>query len=90
MKTKKDDLIGKTVMNKEGLIIGKIRDIYENKKIKEIKTTLIKPSKQINLNTYKLNKQGEIIIPFKSLTKVKNIFIFEELNQMINKAKKLH
>lgn len=90
MKTKKDDLIGKTVMSKEGLIIGKIRDIDENKKIKEIKTTLIKPSKQINLNTLKLNKQGEIIIPFKSLTKVKNIFIFEELNQMIGKLKKLH
>ena len=68
MKIELNDLVGRTVMSKEGLIIGKIRKIQDKNKFKEFKTTLIKPARKANLHQFRLNKQGEIEIPINSLT----------------------
>jgi sporulation protein YlmC with PRC-barrel domain len=81
MQIKINDLIGKTVMSREGFIIGKIRKIQDADKFKDIKTTLIKPARKANLHQFKLNKQGEIEIPMNSLTKVKNILILEDIDK---------
>ena len=85
MKSKKERYIGKEVISKEGLIIGKIKDIHNDGE-KNPKTILIKPLKDINFHLFKLNERGDLIIPYKSLTKVKNIFVFEDFTPVVKKA----
>ncbi len=89
MSTRKNKLIGKTVMSKEGLIIGTIKDIQKHKGGKGIQTTLITPSKDSDVHVFKRNKNGEIEIPYTSLTKVKDIFVCESLAELANTLKPL-
>jgi sporulation protein YlmC with PRC-barrel domain len=84
MKNKKRDLLGKTVMSREGSIIGKIKDI-QDKTNKENETILVKPEDKINLKTYKLNKKGDIILPSKCITRVRNITILENLKPLLKR-----
>ncbi len=84
MRNKKENLIGKTVMSREGSIIGKIKEI-QDKKNKENETILVKPSKKTNLKTYKHNKKGDIILPSKCVTRVRNITILENLKPLLKR-----
>jgi sporulation protein YlmC with PRC-barrel domain len=86
MQTKKDDFIGKTVMNKEGLVIGKIKDIQIASDVNEIKTISVESSEDINSQAFTVNEQGDIVIPFQDLTRVKNIFVFEVPSHIIKKV----
>lgn len=44
----------------------------------ELKSILVEPSKEINSQEYKLNKQGDIILPLECLSPVKDVIIMEK------------
>ena len=77
MNGSEEKLIGKTIMNNEGYIIGLIKDLLIDEKTGESKSILVKPSKEIDPLTYKHNEQGDIIFPLESIKTVKNISILE-------------
>jgi sporulation protein YlmC with PRC-barrel domain len=72
------DLIGKTVRNAKGIIIGKISESITDAISGEITSILIKPSQEMNLNGFTLSDSGDIIFPLSSLSCVKDIIIIEE------------
>jgi sporulation protein YlmC with PRC-barrel domain len=74
----KVELVGKTVMNDEGIQIGIIKKFLFDKKTGNIRTILIEPSKEININDYKRNEQGRIIIPFENVSSVQDVMIIEK------------
>lgn len=78
METLEEELIGKTVMNKKGFVIGVIKGSMIDKSTGKSTSLLVEPSKEINLRMYKLNEQGDIILPSDSLYSVKDIAILEE------------
>lgn len=78
METSEDKLIGKIVMSGDGSVIGIIKDSLVDKHTGESTSILVKPSKEIDPKSYKLNEQGDIIFPFDSVTPVKDIVIIEK------------
>lgn len=77
MKTLEDKLIGKTVMSKEGCVIGVIKGSLVNKHTGKSTSILVKPSKQIDPIVYKHNEQGDILFPLDSVATVKDVVIVE-------------
>ena len=73
-----DNLIGKTVHNAKGIIIGKILESITDNISGEITSVLIKPSQKVDLHGFTLSDHGDIIFPFSSLSCVKDIIIIEE------------
>lgn len=71
-------LIGKTVLNAKGNIIGKIQDSIKDRSSGEITSVLIAPSKELDLRNYTLTAHGKILLSYSSLSPVKDIFIVEE------------
>jgi sporulation protein YlmC with PRC-barrel domain len=73
-----DILIGKTVLNAKGVIIGKVQESIKDSISGEVTSVLIKPSKEVDLQKYTVTAHGEIIFPFSSLSAVKDIIVIEE------------
>jgi sporulation protein YlmC with PRC-barrel domain len=78
MELPRNNLIGKTVLNAKGIIIGKILESITDSISGEITSVLIKPSQEVNLNGFTLSDRGDIIFPFTSLSCVKDIIVIEE------------
>jgi len=78
MEILKDKLIGKTVMSGEGCTIGIIKDSLIDNHTGEATSISVKPSKEIDTQSYKRNEQGDIIFPFDSVASVKDIVIIEK------------
>ena len=77
MDRSEEELIGKKIMSEEGYVIGLIKGILSDKNTGESMSILVKPSKEIDLLTYKQNEQGDIIFPLESIATVKNISILD-------------
>ena len=73
-----DILVGKTVLNSKGNIIGRIQESIKDSISGEIISVLILPTKELNLGKYTLTERGEIVFPFSRLSSVKDIIIVEE------------
>jgi sporulation protein YlmC with PRC-barrel domain len=71
-------LIGKTVLNAKGTIVGIIGKTITDASSGEVVSVLIKPSKEANLHNFSLTDLGEIIFPFASLSSVKDVVIIDE------------
>ncbi len=82
MELKNQKFIGKTVMSKEGFTIGQIQKIYKDKKIGGLKTMAIRPSDEIDMQRFTLDKHGDIILPIDELIQVRDVFIFEEISDL--------
>jgi sporulation protein YlmC with PRC-barrel domain len=78
MRKTKNNLIGKTVMSENGILIGVIKKSLVNTGSGEITSFLITPSRKIDSKEYKKNKQGEIFLPVDCISTVKDIVIFEK------------
>jgi sporulation protein YlmC with PRC-barrel domain len=78
MKLTENKLIGKTVMSKKGLSIGIIKECLINEKNVESESILVSPSEEIQLFDYKINSQGDIIIPMNDIIQIKDVVILEE------------
>lgn len=73
-----NDLIGKSVMSKQGFLVGIIKDASKDDQTHELKNILVKPSRGFNSKLYDLNKQGEIVFPSGCVSRVKNVVILED------------
>ncbi|MBN1860638.1 MAG: PRC-barrel domain-containing protein [Candidatus Thermoplasmatota archaeon] len=71
-------LVGKTVLNSKGNIIGRIQESIKDNISGEIISVLILPAKELNLEKYTLTERGEIVFPFSRLSLVKDIIVIEE------------
>lgn len=79
MKDSRDDIIGKKVMNKIGMLIGTVKDSLKDSQTGQPITLLVKPlSEDIN-KIYELDEKGNIKFSFDDVTTVKNAVIVEEL-----------
>ncbi|PNX54288.1 MAG: hypothetical protein BV458_00290 [Thermoplasmata archaeon M9B2D] len=73
-----DALVGKTVLNSQGNIIGVILKSMRNNSSGEITSVIVKPSKDVDVQRYPLSNGGVIIVPFSALSSVKDIIVFED------------
>ena len=78
MEISEKELIGKTVMSEKGFPVGVIKKYLMDNISGELESILVEPSKEINSQEYKLNKQGDIILPLGCLSPVKDVVIMEE------------
>ncbi|MFA5102976.1 MAG: PRC-barrel domain-containing protein [Candidatus Thermoplasmatota archaeon] len=78
MEQTNDPVIGKTILNSKGTIIGMIHGSIKDGDSGKIVSVLLVPSKKLHLKNYSLTKNGEIVVPFSSLSTVKDAFIIEE------------
>ncbi|GEM_PF-1402792 len=73
-----DSLIGKTVLNSQGSIIGVIQKSMREDSSGEITSVIIKPLKDVDAQRYPLTNSGVLIVPFSALSSVKDIIVFED------------
>lgn len=78
MEISEEELIGKAVMSEKGFKIGVIKKCLIEINAKDSGSVLVSPSKDIDIQDYKTNTQGNIIIPLSSITPLKNIVILEK------------
>ena len=78
MEKRNEILIGKNVLNTKGVIIGNIQESIKDGDSGEIVSVLIKPSEDLKLQNYALTQKGKIVIPYSSLSFVKDIIIIED------------
>ncbi len=74
------NLTGKIVRSKQGMPIGVIKKSLIDDKTGSITSLLIDPTTHINSEEYKVNENGEIILPYHCVSPVKDALIFEEIN----------
>jgi sporulation protein YlmC with PRC-barrel domain len=74
----REKLIGKTVLSEEGITIGIIKKCLIEGSTKISGSILISPSKEIEVQDYKSNTEGEIIIPLSRIKPIKDVLIFEK------------
>lgn len=79
MKDSRDDIIGKKVMNKIGMLIGTVEDSLKDGMTGQPITLLVKPSSEDINKIYELDEKGNIEFSFDDITTVKNAVIVEEL-----------
>jgi len=79
MKDSRDDIIGKKVMNKIGLLIGTVKDSLKDSQTGQPITLLVKPSSEDINKIYELDEKGNIEFSFDDVSTVKNAVILEEL-----------
>ena len=75
MKITEDELRGKTVMSREGLYLGVLRNITVDGKTGTLRNILIEPSEDVDPRLYHLDKQGHLIFSFDSIKSVKDVVI---------------
>ena len=79
MKDSRDDIIGKKVMNKIGMLIGTVEDSLKDGMTGQPITLLVKPSSEDINKIYELDEKGNIEFSFDDVSTVKNAVILEEL-----------
>ncbi len=77
MKTFITELTGKTVMTKDGQILGILDDFMINTKTGRLETMLIEPAENLETMLFKLDPEGHVILAFKSMRAVKDVVVVE-------------
>lgn len=71
------DLKGKTVMTKEGDILGTLEDFIANTRTGHLESMLIAPGDRVEPRLYKTDARGRLILPFKSMRAVRDVVVVE-------------
>lgn len=71
------DLRGKTVMTKEGDLLGTLEDFIADSRSGRIESMLIEPSKTVEPRLYKQDAKGRILLPFKTMRAVRDVIVVE-------------
>jgi sporulation protein YlmC with PRC-barrel domain len=71
------DLQGKTVMSKEGEILGTCEDFIADSRSGTLESMLIKPSETIEPRLYKQDARGRIMLPFKTMRAVRDVIVVD-------------
>jgi sporulation protein YlmC with PRC-barrel domain len=78
MSFQKHDLIGKTALNREGIMIGTIKDAVIDELTGKTLSLLISPAKEIDITLFQHNKEGDIIFPCIGVSAVRNAVILDQ------------
>jgi len=71
------DLRGKTVMSKDGEILGTCEDFIADSRSGRLDFMLIKPAETIEPRLYKLDARGRIMLPFKTMRAVRDVIVVD-------------
>lgn len=71
------EMKGKTVMTKDGQILGILDDFMMNTGTGRLETMLIAPAENVETRLFKLDAQGRIMLGFKSMRAVKDVIVVE-------------
>ena len=77
MKSLFSDLRGKTVMSKDGDILGICEDFIAESRSGRLSSMLIKPSETVEPRLYKQDAKGRIILPFKAMSAVRDVIVVD-------------
>jgi len=77
MKAFLTDLKGKTVMTKEGDLLGVLDDFIANTGTGHIDSMLIVPSDRVEPRLYKTDAKGRILLPFRTMRAVRDVIVVE-------------
>ena len=77
MKAFFSDLKGKTVMTKEGDILGVLDDFIASSGTGHIDSMMIVPSDNVEPRLFKTDAKGRILLPFKSMRAVRDVVVVE-------------
>ena len=71
------DLKGKTVMTKEGDILGTLEDFIANTRTGHLESMLIAPAQTVEPRLYGTDAKGRILLPFKSMHAVRDVVVVD-------------
>lgn len=71
------EMRGKTVMTKEGDLIGTLEDFIANTRTGHLEFMLIAPASTVEPRLYKTDAKGRIILPFRSMRAVRDVIVVE-------------
>lgn len=77
MKVLLTDLRGKTVMTKEGDLLGVLEDFIANTRSGHLDSMLVKPADSVEPRLFKTDAKGRILLPFKSMQAVRDVVVVE-------------
>jgi len=77
MKAFLTDLKGKTVMTKEGDLLGVLDDFIANTRTGHMDSMLVVPSENVEPRLYKTDAKGRLLLPFKSMRAVRDVVVVE-------------
>lgn len=73
-----DEIIGRALMTNHGAIMGTIKQALFDTDSGKPSHLIIRPTLDVNAQLYHHTPQGDIVVPFGQVTRVKNVMIFEE------------
>jgi len=77
MKAFVTELKGKTVMTKEGDLLGVLEDFIANTRTGHLDSMLVAPADSVEPRLYKMDAKGRILLPFKSMRAVRDVVVVE-------------
>ena len=77
MKAFFSDLKGKTVMTKEGDILGVLDEFIANTRTGHLDSMLIVPGERVEPRLFKTDAKGRILLPFKTMRAVRDVVVVE-------------
>ena len=71
------ELLGKTVMTRDGQILGILDDFMINTKTGRLETMLIEPSENLETRLFKTDPEDHVILAFTSMKAIKDVVVVE-------------
>jgi len=71
------ELKGKTVMTKEGEILGILDNFMINTRTGRLETILVTPAENIETRLFKVDPEGHLLLGFKTMKAVKDVIVVE-------------
>ena len=75
------ELKGKTVMTKDGQILGIIDNFMMNTRSGRLETMLIAPSEDLETRLFKTDQTGKVMLDFKTMRAVKDVVVVEYVSK---------
>lgn len=75
MKVLASDVRGKTVMSREGVMLGRLRNISLDKRSGELAHILVEPAEDVDPRMFKRDGRGYIVFPFENVQAVKDVIV---------------
>ena len=75
MKVLASDVRGKTVMSKEGLMLGRLRNIVINEATGDLSQILVEPAEDIDPRLFKRDNRGYLLFGFDAVRSVRDVVV---------------
>ena len=71
------ELRNKTVMTKDGRILGIINNFVIDTTTGELHHVLVIPQEEVDIRTYTTDAQGRLVLPFTNMRSVRDVVVME-------------